>query len=126
MSGGDVEADTRNIRPGGILGARSLGGPSKRTDVTVKHLYDVGHGSNSFHFFIKQLDDVCGFASMTVSYTPLDADGNPNRNKTVAYTGTLKSVQHPTFDLNSTNPATLTLVMDADMPSAETYDPTIP
>lgn len=117
MSGGDVEADTKNTRPGGIMKSISLGGGSKRTNVTVKHVYGSSAGYDghlSLHHYLTALDAVCGSARMWVSFTPVDKDGNV-QGGTLTFTGTLKSVQHPTFDVNSVNPATLTLVMDADL-----------
>lgn len=113
MSGGDIESASLNVRPGGIMSSISLGGPSKRNDVTVRHVYGASNGSDSFHHFLNALDTACGQTRMAVSFTPLDTDGN-TQGGTLTYTGTLKSVQHPTWDANSTNAATLTLVMDAD------------
>lgn len=117
ISGGDMEASSLNVRPGGILNAISLGGPAKRNDITVKHVYGSSaglQGYKSFHHYLTALDAACGVGRMTVSLTPLDADGNV-QGGTLSFTGTLKTVQHPTFDANSTNVATLGLVMDCDL-----------
>jgi hypothetical protein len=108
LSGGDVQSNTLNVRPGGFLSTYSLGGPVKRNDATVKRLY-----GSSIHENITALENACGTSRMWISYTPLDADGNPN-GTTVTLVGTLKQVQRPTFDAETSGVAVLTLIMDCE------------
>lgn len=114
LDGGDVQANTLNAHPGGFLNAYSLGGPAKRNDATVKRLYGADPSGRSLHDFVGPLETACGTARMWISYTPLDADGNHN-GQTVTLTGTLKQVQHPNWDANTSGAAQLTLVMDCDL-----------
>jgi hypothetical protein len=109
LDGGDVQANTLNVRPGGFLATHSLGGPAKRNDATIKRLYGT-----TLHNNITTLEALCGQARMWISYTPLDADGNVN-GQTVTIVGTLKQAQRPTWDANTSSPAILTLVMDCEL-----------
>jgi|SRR5947209_112366 len=102
--GGDVEGEDQKTRPGGMLPQVNLGGPATRTDVTMRRQY-----SAQLHPFIVALENVAGKASGTLSYTPLDANGNPNGG-TVTITGILKNVVPPPKNANQANPAFLGLV----------------
>jgi hypothetical protein len=112
VEGGDITSDSVYTRPGGLQPGVQLGGPSSRSDVTVKRQY-----TNSLDAYLEQLENASGAARMTVSWTPLDADGNQNGNQHTL-TGVLKEVQWPMFDANSTAAAFLTLVMAADQEAA--------
>jgi hypothetical protein len=109
LDGGDVQAKSLNTRPGGIMPAVSLGGPTSRTDATVKRLYGT-----HVHAYVVALENVCGQARMWISYTPLDADGNTNGAK-ITMVGSLKQVNHPSLDANSSSAGVLSLVMDCDV-----------
>lgn len=108
LDGGDLQAQTLNTRPGGLMIAVALGGHSSRSDATVKRLYGT-----ELHNEIVNLENATGQARMWISYTPLDADGNHNGKK-VTMVGSLKEVQHPTLDANTSSAAQLTLVMSCD------------
>lgn len=107
--GGDVTADSTFTRPGGLNPGIQLGGPSTRSDVTVKRQYSSGLDN----IFI-QLENGCGNAAMWVAWTPIDANQNPN-GSTHVLSGILKEVQAPQYDANATGAGFLTLVMSPDV-----------
>lgn len=105
LSGGDVAADDVFIRPGGGAPGINLGGPNKRSDATVTILY-----STALDAIVGQLEQMTGKRSMAISWTPLDADYNPN-GATQTITGVLKQVSRPNFNSNTNAAGFLTLVM---------------
>jgi hypothetical protein len=108
--GGDVTAPNTGIHPGGMFPEIKLGGVPTRSDVTVKRPY-----STALHAYVVQLENVAGRAPMSVSFTPLDANGNP-AGGTITMTGKLDGVQRPNYDASSTgNAAYLTLIMGANL-----------
>lgn len=109
LSGGELQAQSVNTRPGGMQASKELGGPVMRSDVTVTRQYsnDVLHGK------LMALDKACGKATTHVSWTPLDADGNPS-GASVTYSGILKQVTHPNLDANASAAQFLTLVVGLD------------
>jgi hypothetical protein len=110
--GGDVTADSTYTRPGGLMPGIQLGGPVTRSDVTVKRQY-----TTVLDPWLKRLEDACGNARMSVSWTPIDANQTPNGN-THTLSGVLKEIQAPAADANATGAAFLTLVMACDQESA--------
>lgn len=108
LEGGDVQAETVNTMPGGMQPAISLGGPAKRTDITVKRPHDPALQQN-----VLALENHAGKRAAWVSYTHLDPDGN-KVGKTYTMNGTLKEVQRPNYDANGTGVAYLTLVITPD------------
>lgn len=116
LTGGDVQADTLNAAPAGMTQSYSFGGVAKRSTVTVTRLLGANGVNDSLWNYIVPLEGAVS-RRMSVGYTPLDQDGNPNGN-TITMTGTLNSVQTPTWDANATNPAVLTLIMDCDLDAA--------
>ena len=112
LEGGDVEAEDVFTRPGGLKQGINIGGPSKRSDVTLTTQY-----SSSVHRSIVDLENAAGTGSMSASYTPLDANGNPNGG-TVTLTGVLKTISHPAFNANNSGAAFLTLTMACDTESS--------
>jgi hypothetical protein len=109
LEGGDVEAEDVFTRPGGMRPGINLGGPSKRSDATVKVQY-----STDFNAIISTLEGLAGKRSMAVSWTPLDADMNPN-GSTTTITGVLKQVMRPNFDANASAVGFLQLVMGCNV-----------
>jgi hypothetical protein len=85
--------------------AIELGGPVNRSDATVTRQYS----NDVLHPVLLDLEAACGKASGTVSWTPLDADGNP-AGSTITYKGILKTVTRPNFDGNASAAQFLTLV----------------
>jgi hypothetical protein len=73
VEGGDITSDTVYTRPGGLQPGVQLGGPSSRSDVTVKRQY-----TSELDLFLEQLENASGAARMSVSWTPTDSDGNKN------------------------------------------------
>jgi hypothetical protein len=122
FTGGDVEASSKQATPGGVMPSVSLGGVPKRTQITVTHVYGAsysGRDTHSVDHYVYDLDNVCGFALMTVSTTPLDDDTNPCGD-TMTYTGTLIKVQRPAWDVESATVAKLSLVLDPNMQGSRT------
>lgn len=113
LEGGDIEAEDVFTRPGGMKGGVNLGGPSKRSDVTIMCQY-----SSTVHKSIIDLENAVGTGGMSVSYTPLDADANPNGG-TVTLTGVLKAVTKPNFNANNSGVVFLGLVMSCDTEAAQ-------
>lgn len=107
-TGGQVEAQDTKHRPGGMLPEISLGGVVSVENVTVRKLYDTEMRS-LFH----QLASQVGKASATVSYQPLDADGNPSGRPTV-YRGKLTRLMPPDADAGSNDAALLELEISTD------------
>ncbi len=106
LEGGDIEGQNVNTRPGGMAPAVELGGPVSRSDATVKRQYS----SDKLHPLILKLEAAAGKAAVAVSYTPLDADGNP-AGLTITMTGILKSVMRPNADANASAAGFLSLVI---------------
>jgi len=113
--GGDLTSDSVYTRPGGLQPGIQLGGPSSRSDCTVKRQYTSNLDGGGF---VTQLSNVCGNAAMWVSWTPIDGNQNPNGN-THLLTGILKEVQVPQYDANATGAGFLTLVMACDQLESE-------
>lgn len=109
MDGGDLEAQDTKTRPGGMGEELNLGGPTTRSDLTVMRQYT----NDVLHPLIRDLEVACGSATMSVRYTPLDADGNP-AGETHTITGKLKGVPKPKWDANAQGAAFLSLVMGCD------------
>lgn len=109
MSGGDIEAQDTKTRPGGMLPEQSLGGPTTRSDCTVERNYN-----SALHAYIVQLENAAGRATGRVSYTPLDANGNPSGG-TVTLHGLLKGVKPPDKNANNTGAAFLALTFSCQV-----------
>ncbi len=113
--GGDTTSDSVFSRPGGLQPGIQLGGPASRSDCTVKR-----HYTSTIDSYIETLEGLCGQAAMWVSWTPVDANQNPNGD-THLLTGILKEVQPPNYDANANAAGFLTLVMACDQqPGAPT------
>lgn len=111
MEGGDLEAQNVKTHPGGMLPEQDLGGPTSRTDATMNRNYNA-----ALHAYFVQLENASGRGSMWMSWTPLDANGNPNGG-TVTITGKVKGVKAPGRDANNTGPAYLSVMMSCDVES---------
>lgn len=108
MEGGDVQSNAVKTHPGGMYGEIALGGPSSRSDCTVKRLY-----SEDLDAFVPTLESLVGNARMSVSWTPLNADTTAG-GTTHVLTGYLKEVTIPVYDANASAAATIGLVMSCD------------
>jgi len=82
-------------------------GPVTRTNVTVTRPY-----TQEMHAYVPQLEAAVN-NTMSASYTPTDADGNPN-SLTITRTGLLKEVQIPNWDAKSGDTAMIGLVMECN------------
>lgn len=111
MEGGDLEAQNVKTHTGGMLPEQDLGGPSTRTDATMQRNYNA-----ALHAYFVQLENTVGKGGMWMSWTPLDANGNPNGG-TVTITGKVKSAKPSGRNANNTGPAYLVVVMSCDVES---------
>lgn len=108
FEGGDPEAATSQLNPGAGINAVALPGPVKRSPVTVTRPYTA-----DMHAVVPALESALN-SSMTVSYTPTDADGNALQTETVTYTGIFKQLKKPKWDAESGKSGMITLVMEAN------------
>lgn len=92
FQGGDATAATSQFQPGAGIRAVAQPGPTTRSNVVV----GIGY-TTDLHAIRSQLDGMTN-AAMTASYTPTDADGNPNSDATVTRSGLLKTVEVGAFD----------------------------
>ena len=106
--GGDTTSESVFSRPGGLQPGIQLGGPASRSDCTVKR-----HYTSVLDSYVEALQAACGNAQMWVSWTPIDANSNPN-GETHLITGILKEVMTPQYDANANAAGFLTLVMACD------------
>lgn len=112
MEGGDIEAKGTKTRPGGMADEETLGGPQSRTDATVM----IQYSNDVLHPLVPKLQQACGSRATSISYTPLDGDGNPN-GETHTITGKLDTVHEPKKDSNSpSNAAFLSLIISCNVP----------
>ena len=123
LEGGDLTSEDVKTRPGGLLPQVNLGGPTTRNDLTVTRQYSI-----ELHPWIVALENVCGIASMKVTYEIFDPSKftasknfNPQQESSfqtfkgvVTITGILKSVTRPNFNANTPETAFLALVMGCD------------
>lgn len=109
FEGGDIEAEDVFTRPGGMKPGLNLGGPSKRSDVTIKTQYTSDWTGD----VIVALENACGALAVSASWTRLDATGNKN-GQSFNVTGILKSVQKPVFDANASGAVFIGLVIACD------------
>lgn len=109
MEGGDNVAETTQLNPGGMAPAVALGGLPKRSDMTVERPW-----SDALIGAFKALDQATGAATVTATYTNLDANKNPIPGSGVTYTGVLKQVTRPNYDASSSTAATLAIVFEAN------------
>ena len=111
LEGGVLESQSVFTRPGGMLPGRQLGGPSERTDVTVRRQFIP-----ELQPYVVSVDQVVGVAAAWVSYTLLDRNKNPT-GPTVSMTGILKSMMRTNFDANNAAAAFFALVIALDQDS---------
>lgn len=94
-TGGQVEADGQKIRLGGMGPEVAVGGPSSRENVTVSRAFD-----DYMAVKYKTLETKNGWASMSVTHTPLKIDKTP-LGDSITYTGILNRVTVPEVDDNA-------------------------
>jgi hypothetical protein len=109
FEGGDPVASTGQLQPGGVNHTVAVPGVLTRSNVTVTTPY-----STQLDAIRAQIDAACN-AAMSVSYTPTDANGNPN-GETTTYTGILKQPQFPPASAASADTGMLGLVMECNYP----------
>jgi hypothetical protein len=105
FEGGDMQASTTQIFPGGLEPAVAAPGPKKRTNVTVRRPYH-----SALHPHLRHLEHQINKA-MHASFTPIDADGNAVGDPIVRH-GILKEVTVPNFDAKGVDHVELALVME--------------
>lgn len=94
-----------------------LGGPQTRSDCTVKRQY-----TTALDPWVEPLERACGNARMSVSWTPIGADQQPN-GALHQISGILKEVQVPGADANANAAGFLGLVMSCDQDAAPPSGP---
>jgi hypothetical protein len=107
FEGGDMQASTTTMLPGGTMPAVAMPAPAKRTNVTLKRPYTM-----QLHPFIPALEGAVGRGRVSASYTPFDSDGN--QGQTITRHGFLKELQIPTWDAASGETVYLGVVMECD------------
>jgi hypothetical protein len=105
--GGDPMSETGQILPGNVMPAVATPGIVKRTNVTVERPYTM-----EVHAQILNIEGAVN-NRMSASYTPTDADGNPN-GLTVTRTGIFKGPKIPKWDSEDGKPALIGFVMECD------------
>lgn len=105
MDGGDISATDTKTRDG-FDAEESLGGPKTCSNLTVTRQYT----NDVLHPLVPQLEQLCGENAMTVSWTPVDGDQNPNGD-THGRLGRLIGVSVTKRDRNGTEAMFLTLEM---------------
>lgn len=106
--GGDLQATTSVLHPGGMQPSVAMPGPQARTNITVSRPYNP-----ALHGHVNGLEKHVGRARMWASFTPLDSEGNTNGD-TVTRHGYLKEATIPNWDSSSGTPVYLALVMECD------------
>lgn len=104
LSGGNADSDDNKYRPGGTPSQISLGGPTTVDNITVSRIYDLDRDNPLLGWLYARR----GKAKAVVTVQPLDRDFNAFGRPTT-YSGTLKAVQHPDVDSESTDAAMLAL-----------------
>lgn len=106
MEGGDNTAETTNFMPGGMEPSVELGGPPKRSDLTLTRIW-----SDTLLNVFKKLDAGTGNMAATATYQVLDANKQPVSNGSITYTGIIKSVARPNYDSSTSTEASLVIIM---------------
>lgn len=103
-----LEADSSETKykPGGMGPEIVLGGSQTANNITVSRLYDITRD----HELARALLPRRGKAPMSVSWQPLDPDGNP-QGKPLVTQGRLKKVKFPDMDSEADGAAMLELEM---------------
>lgn len=109
MTGGDLDSQDVQYRPGGMGPPISLGGPRTTNNVTVSRLYRL----NRDHTKLAKLLAAVGGGKMTVSKQPLDIEGN-TFGRPIVLNGRLKSVKHPDVDSEANAAALIELEMTVE------------
>lgn len=104
MSGFEVDSEETKFWPGGMAKQLSLGGKVNVGNGTISRLYDLARD----HPISGWLIEGVGKARVVITKTSLDVDGNAYGNA-LTYTGTLKMVQLPEPDSESSDPALIEL-----------------
>jgi hypothetical protein len=103
-SGFNADSEDSKIRPGGTPEQESLGGPQTVENGTVSRYYDLDRDGAILGWLLSRR----GKAEMKVITQPLDRDYNAY-GRPLVVSGTLKAVQAPDADSESTDGALLAL-----------------
>lgn len=110
-TGGQMDSEERVYHPGAMAEAISLGGRRTPENVTLSRLCLVGRDWEA----IPSLLAVVGRARVTVADHPLDFDGNAISGiHVLTYNGTLKRVQPPEHNSESSDPAMIEIEVTVD------------
>ena len=104
MDGGDADSETGSPYRRGDGTLMDRGGPRTWDEITISRIWD-GDRDRAVEWM-----GLRGRASMTVTVTEKDADGNPAAAG-ITYTGTLKKVSAPKPNSNATGEVMISLTM---------------
>jgi hypothetical protein len=111
MTGGQVDSDETRYNPGAMGPPVSLGGRKTVENVTVSRLYRLQRDHDEAQRFINW----AGRARMTVIKKPMDIEGNVYAaSPPITYNGTLKRVQFPEVDSESSAAGLIELEMTVE------------
>jgi hypothetical protein len=108
-SGGELDSEESKYKPGGMAAEISLGGQRMIGNLTLSRYCDRLRDWPR----IKWLYSRVGRGRVSVSITPLDADG-VRGGEPIVYSGTLKTVTPPETDSTGTDAAQLELECTID------------
>lgn len=96
-TGGALDSDEVKYYPGGMVPPISLGGKRTTDNVTLQRNYD----RKDDHDKINALFAAAGKGKVSIAQKPMDQDGK-EYGRSIVYNGTLKRVQIPDVDAEST------------------------
>jgi hypothetical protein len=111
MTGGNLDSDEFQYSPGGMVDPISLGGKRKPANFTVSRLYRLARDHNRMQFLLNHV----GKGEVIVLKQPMDIDGNVFGDPLV-HKGTLKNVQAPEVDSESSDAGLLELEVTPNGP----------
>lgn len=106
--GAEIDSSETKYSPGGMAPQVTLGGRQTVGNIVASRLYEVSRD----HELARSLVHRAGKAAMSISWQPLDTDGNPF-GKPVVTSGKLKRVKFPDMDSESDGAAMLELEMSS-------------
>lgn len=106
MTGGDVQSEENQYRPGGMAPAIALGGIVTLSEMKVNRLYNLSRD----HPLVPWLASRVGRGHCTIVKQPLDVDGNVF-GRPVVYTGVLRMLNLPDADSKAGDAAIIELTI---------------
>jgi hypothetical protein len=109
LEGGAVDSEETKYYPGGMRPQVSLGGRKTTDNITVRRLYRLSRDHDEAKRFVNWV----GSANVVVTKQPMDLDGNPY-GLPIVYSGTLKRVEFPDHDSESSDAGLISLEVTVD------------